>query len=332
MLLADIVREQKKPQQSQSTPRLTEALMVSLEKFEGSRPVQIDPPPDEDVQFRMSGLEKLCPRMYALAVRDQFSLRTVEGAEKRWIMGTGTAFHTQFQEDYLQTLGEVFQGWWRCRECGRVHQGEKLKGMLSHKWIPKPKMCGTMPNGRDECQSDDFEYVELEFEDKEHRITGHCDGVLVWLPDDIEMLELKTINERGFNYVDPKMGGKPRGGHVIQVNGYMWGVEELGVTRTRVVYIKKTYDPLIQVLAEHVIEKKQDYVDAIRQMLKDSLEAVLVQVRHRLALADLTRDGSEPPEAPEIPAKLDECARKSDYRAKYCPARDPCFKRTKKKK
>lgn len=328
MLLANIVREQKKPQQSKSTPRLAEALKVSLEKFEGSSPVKVQPPPDEDVQFRMSGLEKLCPRMYALAVRDQFSLRDMLDSEKRWILGIGTAFHTQFQEDYLQTLGDVFQGWWRCRECGRVHKGEKLeKGLLSHKWIPRPKCCGGITKKvGDCCVSSDFEYVELEFEDKEHRITGHCDGVLVW-PDETEMLELKTINERGFNYVDPKVGGKPRSGHVIQTSGYMWGVEEVGISRTRVVYIKKTYDPMVSVLAEHIIEKNQDYVDAIKQMLKDALEVVLVQVRYRLAVVE-----DESLEPPELPEKLDACKRKSDYRAKYCLARDPCFKKPKKKK
>ena len=323
MLLASIVKEQKKPQQSTSTPRLAQALLESLAKFEGSSPVKVEPPPDENVQFRMSGLEKLCPRMYALAVREQFSLRDMLDSEKRWILGTGTAFHTQFQEDYLQTLGGVFQGWWRCRECGHIHQGEAMeKGMLPFMWIPRPLFCG-VEGPDDECQSVDFEYVELEFGDDEHRITGHCDGVLVWSPDDIEMLELKTINERGFQYVDPQVGGKPKGGHVIQTHGYMWGVEETGVTRTRVVYIKKTYDLMVQVLAEHVVEKTQSYVDKIKQMLIESREAVETEVRHRLKVLDT--DGYTTDEAPKLPPKLEECKRKSDFRVKYCMGKDPCF-------
>lgn len=325
MLLASIIREQKKPQQASSTPRLTEALTESMGKFEGAKPAVNESPPGEDVKFRMSGLERLCPRMYALAVREQIGLLVALDSQTRWILGTGTAFHTQFQEDYLQTLGDVFQGWWRCRECGKVHRGGKLeKGMLSHLWIPRPEMCRALRPGEDpdECQSDNFEYVELEFEDEEHRITGHCDGVLVWDPDDIELLELKTINERGYQYVDPKVGGKPRSGHVIQAHGYLWGVEETGITKVRVVYIKKSYDPMVSVLAEHVVEKVQKYIDQIKKMLVDSQEAAQVESRYRMAVIN----NEDPlPEAPKLPVKLEACKRKSDYRAKYCMARDSCF-------
>lgn len=317
MLLASIVKDQKKPQQSVIKPRLAAALMEGMAKFEGSVPAVESDPPGEDVAFRMSGLEKLCPRMYALAVREEFGLRTVLDAESRWILGTGTAFHTQFQEDYLQTLGDVFQGWWRCKGCGHVHQGEKLdEGMLPFMWIPKPKLCSVVDYGPKPCESTEFEYVELEFEDKEHRITGHCDGVLVWGPDDVELLELKTINERGFQYVDPMLGGKPRSGHVIQTHGYLWAVEETGLSRVRVVYIKKSYDPMAQVLAEHVIEKNQEYIDGIKAMLKASAEAVQAEVRYRLKVVE---------DQPSLPDKLPECKRKSDYRAKYCNAKDPCF-------
>jgi len=322
VLLASILKEQAKPQQSTTTRRLYEALAESMGKFEGVRPQRLEDPPSEDVAFRMSGLDRLCPRMYALAVREQFGLREIIDAEKRWVMGTGTAFHTQFQEDYLQTLGDVFQGWWRCKECGYLHQGEHLtEGMLPYKWIPRPKYC----RENDECQSVDFEYVELEFYAPDYRITGHCDGVLVWGPDDVELLELKTINERGFQYVDPKMGGKPRSGHVIQTHGYMWGVEETEIAQVRVVYIKKSYETMVQVLCEHIVEKKQEYIDLIKQMLVESREAAQVEARYRLQVVNDETGGLHVPDQPALPVKLEACARKSDYRAKYCSAVDPCF-------
>jgi len=271
--------------------------------------------------------------MYALSVREQFSLRDMVDSEKRWVMGTGTAFHTQFQEDYLQTLGDVFQGWWRCRGCGHVHRGESLaEGMLPFMWIPRPKVCerprmSESVRGEVVCLATDFEYVELEFEDREYRITGHCDGVLVWGDDDVELLELKTINERGFNYVDPKIGGKPRGGHVVQTSGYLWGVEKTAIKSVRVVYIKKSYDdPMSTLFSEHVIERNQDYIDSIKRSLKDAREVVEAEVRFRLKIVD------EPEaEAPMLPGKLEECKRKSDYRARYCMARDSCFHKKNKK-
>ena len=87
MLLASIIKEQKKPQAPQTTRRLAEALLKSLPMREGAVLVTDTPPPDEDAVFRMSGLEKLCPRMYVLAMRDEIGVRDRLDAEKRWILG-----------------------------------------------------------------------------------------------------------------------------------------------------------------------------------------------------------------------------------------------------
>ena len=319
MLLAEILKEQAQPGQVEASRRLVDALSASMPETRESS--------TEDALFRMSGLEKLCPRMHVLALRDGIPPESLD-AEKRWILGTGTAFHRQFQEDYLQTLGDVFQGWWRCRRCGSMHHGEKLEGMLPYGWIPKPKLCmGPVCHKLGEQEHCDFEYVELGFWNDEHRISGHCDGVLVWAEDDIELLELKTINERGFTYVDPMLGGKPKSGHVIQCHGYLWGAEGTGAERVRVVYIKKSYEAMAQVLCEHVVKKRPEHIESIKKMLKDSAEGVQQVVEYLRLKLEAEGEGLEaPPESP-VPDRLTECGKRSDSRARYCPAKSACFKK-----
>ncbi|MCK5640987.1 MAG: hypothetical protein KAJ19_09330, partial [Gammaproteobacteria bacterium] len=155
-----------------------------------------------------------------------------------------------------------------------------------------------------------FEYVELAFRDVENRFTAHCDGVLDWNlhtdPFDlIEVLELKTINERGYDLVDPSVGGNPNPGHLAQVNGYMW---LSGIDHARIMYVKKGDHPFDSVLCEHEVVKDEAIVDAIKSMLKRSRDVV-----DNFSQKD------------ELPIRLSQCKKKSDKRAKYCSMKGPCF-------
>lgn len=294
-----------------------------------------------ELKFRMSGLARVCPRMYALAVMHSGEIMTdseVIDPELGWIFGTGTAIHHQFQNAYLQALGDVFQGWWRCRECGHVHRGEVMDGMLSHRWIPKPKHCAQYDERiSDECQSVDFEYVELEFANPEYRITGHCDGILDWRVyvdpaaplvkfDAVEVLELKTINDYGFKAVDPMAGGVPKPDHVLQCNGYLWALEDTEVTHARIVYIGKDFTKkMAESIVEHRIARSAGYIDALKRMLRDSVSSV-----ERIA-EWVCSPVDERPEV-ELPLRLRLCTKRSDKRAKDCPAKALCFpKKTKRK-
>lgn len=375
-MLADVVKDQKKPQVVEISTRLTDALTASMGR-------EFDPdftasPPDEETLFRVSAFGKLCARMYALAFRDQFSLEKPElydpkkkekcrrahllngakwcrkcAAEQAWIFGTGTALHNQYQNEYLQTLGDVFQGWWRCRNCAHVHTGKKMDdGPLRALWCQKPERCSSCDTV-DDVEDDEvpplFEYVELEFLFPEYRTSGHCDGILDWNQwgsnrddeydwDLVEVLELKSINETGFEYVDPRLGCKPRPEHVLQVHGYLWGVEKTPVHRGRVLYTKKAAGQMLELLCEHSMPKDDKYIAAIKGELQRSIDGLnAVAEGRRLAIAEAAKqenglvDGVDFSKIP-IPDRIKDCRVKSDFRAKYCPAKDPCFARSAKKK
>lgn len=289
-MLGNIAKMNMAPQKSVLTTKLTDALMEGL-----AAPDRDSPIPEAGMWFRSSGIPYLCPRMYALAIRDQFTLNENPDAELTWVFGTGTAFHTQFQEDYLQRLGSVFQGWWRNRKDGSVHKGAAIHDhddTLQNLWTGRP-------------EGGDYEYVELEFRCEEFRLTGHCDGVLVWGDDSPdEILEIKTINSRGFDFVDPIAGGKPKVEHVAQVQAYMW---LSGLTRARILYIKKDLsvrDPK-KVLCEHLIERDESIISSIKEML--------------LECTSVVDNGGE------VPPRLPECRTKTSSKARYCSGRDACF-------
>lgn len=294
-MLGDITRKQSLPQKSVVSTKLKDAIIQAL--GEGRQ----DSPPSAGMSFRSSSIPYLCPRMYALALRDKFATFTNPDAALSWTFGTGTAFHTQFQEDYLQRLpGGVFQGWWRDRDTGVVHKGPSndLGDSLSHVWIPRPT---------DAALGTDHEYVELEFYNEEYRLSGHCDGILVWPDGQSEVLEIKTINSRGFDFVDPFMGGKPKAEHVAQVQAYMW---LSGVDKARIFYVKKdlTKGPA-DVMCEHLIERDDAIIDAIKVMLIECAAIV------------------DAPEGSPVPDRLPDCRTKSSSKARWCVARDPCFAR-----
>jgi hypothetical protein len=291
-MLGSILNDVMKPQAIETSRRLQDALMHSMSEE------RKDQTPHEGMWFRSSGLYRLCPRSLQLGRDHGVNLAIKVDPKLRWIFGSGTAIHTQFQQDYLPTLGSVFQGWWRRVEpdaTERQVKGERIEGgSLSHKWCSRPEGAG-------------WQYEELEFRNEEYRLTGHCDGVLVWGEGDIEALELKTISSRGYESIDPALGGRPKGEHIIQVQAYMW---LMGLDRARIVYINKDLNTLFpQGLCEHVVNRDEAQIKLIQGMLRDCATA-----------ADL---GLEAP----LFERLPECGKKSDARAKDCAARNECFPR-----
>ena len=291
-MLGHVLKAQLQPQVVTTSTKFRDCLVdVALVEE------RISLPPTEDEKFRCSGVHNICPRMYALALRDQFSLGMSVDAKLGWIFGTGTAMHTQFQEHYLRRFPEgVFQGWWRDRSSGKVLRGDMVKDggdPLAYSWIPAPE------------GKAGYEYVELEFYSSDYRLSGHCDGVLCWPDEDEpEILELKTINSFGFSYVDPSIGGKPKADHVIQANAYMWLT---GLNRARIVYIKKDYTASPgESICEHVIYKDDKVIEGIKQTIDETIAAL---------------------KSGEMPDKLSDCQRKTSPRAKYCSAKTQCFKK-----
>ena len=292
-MLGSILDDVMRPQKVLTDRRLQEALTQSMPEE------RRDQTPFKGMWFRSSGLYRLCPRSLQFGKRDGVNLAINVDSRLRWIFGSGTAIHTQFQQDYLPTLGDVFQGWWT-RGSDEFVKGEPLKtGSLKNKWTTRP-------------QGEGWQYEELEFVNDEYRLTGHCDGVLVWGEDDVEALELKTISSRGYDNVDPSLGGRPKGEHVIQVQAYMW---LMGLDRARIVYINKDLNMLFpKGICEHIIERDEAKIKLIQGMLRDCATA-----------ADL---GFDVPLYDRVP----ECSKKSDYRAKDCAVRDQCFPRKSRKK
>ena len=290
-MLGRILAEQNKPQvRPMATTKLRNALRQGLERKGNPAP------PKAGDWLRASGLPRLCPRMYALAMQQAFSLDTDVDAELGWTFGIGTAMHRQFQEEFLRTLPHgVFQGHWRNRATGYVAKGDSLPlghngECLSHAWTAMPK-----------GSSDDYEYVELSFRNEEYRITGHCDGVLVWPDSEPEIFELKTISDAGFARVDPDNGGSPKADHVLQAQAYLWFS---GLNKARIVYFCKRFGRFDEMLCEHLIERDEAIIESIKAALKETIKAL--------------DEGHKP-------NRLTECRGKGSERAKYCPARIACF-------
>ena len=325
MTLARVLRAQAAPQVVQQTTRLRDAIVEQWRREEIGEPLGPDP------WFRGSGVGSLCPRAYAIAALKKMPMGEVFNFETLWAFGIGTSYHEVFQREILRELfterGAVFHGWWKRYEIPdtnkrtpfaplengeyrsspmRVNERRGTRNQKTHTlgwgWIPKPKGKG-------------WEYTELILRSDEYRISGHCDGVLVW-PDFTELLEIKTINERGFTYIDPMSGGKPKPEHVLQVQAYMWLT---GLDRCRLVYVNKSGKKFKESLAEHIVMRDETLVNELKSDLTRTSASV-----NRLC-SGLENDEPIDELVKLVPPRLEACTKKSDYRAKYCGMKNPCF-------
>jgi hypothetical protein len=96
--------------------------------------------------------------------------------------------------------------------------------------------------------------------------------------------------------------GKPKVEHVLQAQAYMW---LSGIEYARIVYFRKKFDVLPEVLSEHVIERDEATIDRIKALLLDTIDAL-----------DGKRTAFD---------RLPECASSQSSRAKYCDMFRPCF-------
>ena len=119
-MLGRIIAEQSKPQvRPMATTKLRNALRQGLERKGNPAP------PKAGDWMRASGLPRLCPRMYALAMQKAFSLDTDVDAELGWVFGIGTAIHRQFQEEFLRSLPAQASG----NACGMTESFQRLHKM-----------------------------------------------------------------------------------------------------------------------------------------------------------------------------------------------------------
>ena len=322
---------------AQPSRRLQQALLKSLPEKRVTRLAVLN---GKDIKFRMSGLPRLCARMYGLMSLQDGDIVEELDVDSVYTLGTGTAIHHQFQTSYLAKLGDVFQGWWRCTHCLETVKGEPMPAgsMLSHKWTTKPKAecpyCKRRVATKEVAEalglseSTDFEAIELEFVNREYPITGHCDGILDWNfsaddPTDlVEGLELKSINPRGFAYVDPLEGGTAKVDHIVQCQGYLWGLEGTGIDQFRVMYVAKDFErPMAQTFAEHVVKRDAGLIGRIQAALRKSRDQLREMDTWKASGGAMT--GVLPP----LVERLHLCTKKSDPRTKYCPMRDQCFQK-----
>lgn len=194
MSLKDLIREVHGPSQ------IIPSLDIHIQRRE------LAEPPREG--WHPSSFCDMCPRAYVIKKLTHYQDRNVIEPRFIRIFDFGKGLHYLYQNYYFGPMG-ILWGKWRCRVCGKVQ------------W-------GFMPTKEHRCinvaMSNTWEYkevpikkeVEVKIGRKKRRYTinGHSDGLLfldkVW-----KVLELKSINERGYSKLS-----EPRGNHVLQAEVY----------------------------------------------------------------------------------------------------------------
>lgn len=317
-MLGTVMQAAGDPPRGEISSKLKDALLAAP-----GRPAKLLDP--ADLWFSASDVHNLCPRLYALAVRDQVPIREAVGPDLLWTFGVGTGLHHAMQNDQLPTLGPVLQGGWK-REL-RDGTVERVPGTTLGPWTEAGRGWGPRPPG------DWWEFVEPKGRIPHLRFVGKWDGVLVWPDSAPEVLEIKSIHEDRFASVNPLAGGRPKADHVLQVQAYLW---LSGLERGRIVYLAKSSQELRHVMCEHLIVRDETAIRGLEAQLEACGAAVRVMATAVEAARDLRRgleeQGVADREAPArflmdqaLPERPAICRIKSDPRARRCDLRDLCF-------
>jgi hypothetical protein len=170
--------------------------------------------------YHPSGLYYFCPRKDILSRVFPKPEADYKPPEMQMVFDWGTAWHWFVQNHYFGPMGLLW-GSWKCNRCERtVHET----------FMPEPcEKCHHWKAGAVK-RGGFWTYIEPKVFNKEWKIPGHADGILILSKDPAgakSLLEVKTINADDFK----KLSG-PKPEHAFQVNLYLWllGLDECWIT------------------------------------------------------------------------------------------------------
>jgi hypothetical protein len=206
------------------------------------------------------------------------------------IFDVGKALHAWYQNEYFGKMGSLW-GRWRSLSSDTVHWGFKPHGgSWEYNEVP----------------------VKAALEGCTYPIVGRCDGI-VFIRNEFRLLELKTINDRGFGKLSE---AKPE--HVVQAQiyaelicqGLIPGVPKQSELKPlagiNILYINKNDS------SEREFKLPLDQKLALR-VLK---QPVLYEVGLRMRVIPSREDCSP------------DCINPICYKAQQCPMKDACFRGT----
>src|SRR3989344_1748178 len=250
--------------------------------------------------FHPSSIGKLCPRLEALKLAYPIRAEKVRPG-MRELFDVGHSLHDWYRNKYFGPMG-VLVGRWQCSRCHKIKEGLMPKNPCECQ-----KSCTldcVWPGGFEAPNRDcvtcgkwgEWKYKEYKFHNEEWNIGGSTDGMLQLADGKRRLLEIKTINDRGFGQLQITDDT-----YLYQINCYMW---LSGVNEAVIIYIDK-----------NTSERKQFTVEF--------KERRVVEFKNRIVIINDLRSKRQNNEAFLLPRGI--CGSPDDTIAKYCPGAVKCF-------
>ena len=242
----------------------------------------------------------MCPRLRVLQLLTKTKGEPFEPSLLK-IFDTGTAMHSWYQNEYFAKMGMLW-GKWRCLRCDNIQWGYTQTSCNNSE-------CPTNFNGLDDA----WVYEEVPVRAKLpspaiHDIVGHSDGIIRLSPSKHYLLEIKTINDRGFTWQK-----EAQEKHVQQARVYAELVQQKMVEIPP--HLKKTIPALSGILMLYI--NKNNSVDKEYLLDLDSEYSRNELKRPMLVEEAMHRE--------VLPCRLEECTNMLKNPAKKCPLVSYCF-------
>lgn len=145
-------------------------------------------------------VRKICYKYYGVGNDNNVKKITTD---LQRVFDNGFYMHKRYT-DYFSNIG-ILYGVWQCKNplCKELYGKQEKYGIL------KPDNCN-------KCGCNEYEYVEVELENKEHMIAGHFDGILR-IGGDYCIIDYKSMHANNFSRLT-----EPLNKHIIQVSIYLW--------------------------------------------------------------------------------------------------------------
>lgn len=248
-----------------------------------------------DRRLRMSSIANVCVRGQLLAFRNNTSMSEYLPAGMKVTFDIGNAIHLFFQNSQ-NYLGERRLGWWQCLTCGSKVFGRKPQ--------KKCGMCGASD------RASQYHEHALRMPD-DIPVSGHIDCFVEVAPNDIRVLDFKTINGEDFETLKA-----PKADHVIQVTGYMKFIQ---YDSTFPVKVNPDKGLVLYISKKHVtrgLPFKMFHVQRLK-VYEDFIDAKVNDFKHGLD------------DESYLPAPLDACVNSkfASYACRSCPVVRECLKK-----
>lgn len=342
-MLGNIVKILKPEPLGEYSSKFTDLIYANAGSVSKKKLVTLEPQKEIHDEFWLyaSYATGWCPRACAIAAAFGRAQREIK-PDLQWGFDIGKAMHEMLQQRLIPQDGNNpllgawirrgktnIRGMYRDVESGYKNEiADSDVRDVVRGWGKRPKGF----EGRD-----GWKFKEPKIRMLDYRVVIKMDGIIGWEDIGEEPFDIKTVDLREYDLLNPLLGGKPKEATLLQGQLTMWATN---TQRFRVVYVFKGEGSIKRAIFEHIVYRDDAEISRLKGVALECVGAVRDVDKYKkdngLKNGDFIVDEAMRKDVYEkvieCHSRRAECPMKSKGFALKCDERDECFPGRGKKK